>query len=166
MKRLTVTLLVVAAALACSSNRSAISVIGKESELFDLAGEWRGTYESEESDRHGTIEFSLAQDSEIAVGGVVMFSGDESGRQSRTGDERMPQRLSIRFVQLGKGWVSGRLDPYEDPDCKCLIETLFQGKLEGDTVSGSYTAYGVHESFVRHGKWRIQRTSGGASPRE
>jgi hypothetical protein len=38
------------------------------------------------------------------------------------------QELTIRFVAVEGGEVTGELDPYRDPDCDCRAYTRFRGR--------------------------------------
>jgi hypothetical protein len=147
--------LVVSLVLSCSSSKQGISLVGEKGEISDLTGMWRGTYDSDDGTRTGTIELNIAKDAKTATGSVIMRMSDNPD---------MPLRLAIRFVQIAEGWVSGRLDPYEDPDCNCLVESLFQGRLSGDSMVGTYSTRGVAEEFLRTGSWLMTRDSTDTSP--
>ncbi len=143
----------------CSSNPQPISVVGERDDINLLVGTWRGHYEADDNSRSGVIEFQLARDSDTASGSVIMYAGDDRAPTASPEGASMSHRLAIRFIQLGKGFVSGRLDPYEDPDCRCVIETLFEGRLTGDVIEGGYSSRGVYEPFTRTGKWKVTRVS-------
>ncbi len=162
-------LLAVSVVYGCSSSPPPISMVGEKGDINLLVGTWRGEYEADDGSRDGTIEFVLVRDSDTATGSVIMSVRDDARTDARdtpsADDLSLARRPVIRFVQLGKGYVSGRLDPYEDPDCRCVIETLFEGKLDGDEIVGTYTSKGVYEQFLRTGTWKVQRTSGGEEPK-
>jgi hypothetical protein len=154
--------LVAALALGCSSNKQPISVVGESQDLEALAGAWEGTYQSDNRKTRGTIEFLLDHHADTASGSVVMYA---PGVDPHHGGEDVPAaHLLIRFVQTAGGWISGRLDPYEDPECQCVVETLFRGKLEEGSMAGNYTTRGVYESFVRTGTWSAKRVSSEVPP--
>ena len=46
--------------------------------------------------------------------------------------------LTIRLVRVQGDTVTGRMEPYTDPDCQCTVETTFRGVLRGDTISGTF----------------------------
>jgi hypothetical protein len=139
---------VITLGLGCSSSDQEISLVGEKDELGELTGVWRGTYDSDDGTRTGTIELRIAKDAKTATGSVIMRISDNPD---------MPLNLAIRFVQIAEGWISGRLDPYEDPECMCLVESLFQGRLAGDSMVGTYSTRGVAEEFLRTGSWLMTR---------
>ena len=159
MKRMTLSALIAAALLACSSNPKPISMMGAPEDLTLMVGSWIGTYDADDGTRSGTIQFELDRDADTASGRVVMYFGvvDPASPPEQQGIQSL--RLAISFIQLGGGFVSGRLTPYQDPSCQCLIETLFQGKLEGDVIEGTFSSHGVSEHLLRSGKWMVHRAS-------
>lgn len=159
MKTATVAALAAATALACSSNPKPISMMGSPEDIDRMVGSWIGTYESDAGDRSGTIQFELAKDADTASGQVVMYFGKLDPSRPTDEQEVRSLRLAISFIQLGDGYVSGRLSPYLDPTCECMIETLFQGKLEGDTIEGTFSSHGVSEELRRSGTWSVNRAS-------
>ena len=79
----------------------------------------------------------------------------EPGHQaSRAG---LPEVLSIRFVAAERGEVSGALDPYFDPDCRCKALTRFRGRQRGDVIEGTYTLYAEGSPVPVHGTWTVRR---------
>jgi hypothetical protein len=151
--------LAAATVLGCSSNPKPISMMGSPEDINLMVGSWIGTYASDAGDRSGTIQFELEKDVETASGRVVMYFGEiDPSRPAEQQDVRS-LRLAISFIQLGSGYVSGRLTPYLDPTCECMIETLFQGKLEGDTIEGTFSSHGVNEDLHRVGTWSVNRAS-------
>jgi hypothetical protein len=67
-----------------------------------------------------------------------------------------PQGLTIRFVSAANGMVSGRLDPYNDPECGCQVETVFEGRIAGDTIEGRYTSR-RSGTTTQTGEWKVTR---------
>jgi hypothetical protein len=134
-----------------------------EGDVAALAGEWTGEYWSAESGRRGELVFTLQAGADTARGEVVMrpapLGRGAAGEvpDTRAGPEAMPQGLSITFVRVSRGVVSGRLDPYRDPECGCRLTTTFLGRLSGDTLSGTFTSR--HEEMQRtvEGQWRAVR---------
>jgi len=159
MKRMTLSVLIAAALLACSSNPKPISMMGSPEEISHMVGSWIGTYNADDANRSGTIQFELERDAETATGLVVMYFGVVDPATPPEQQEIQSVRLAISFIQLGDGFVSGRLSPYMDPACECMIETLFQGKLDGDTIEGTFSSHGVNQHLLRSGKWTVQRAS-------
>ena len=69
------------------------------------------------------------------------------------------QTLQISFVRVTGGAVSGRMDSFQDPDCHCPALTTFQGRLHGDTLSGTYTTRLVNQTREWSGEWWVVRRS-------
>jgi hypothetical protein len=139
-------------------------VTGAPGDVHALAGEWRGDYASDETGRSGNIIFGLAAGSDTAFGDVLMIP-DGYGEAPRDGDSALdrwrqsPDVLSIRFVQVGGGIVRGALDPYEDPECRCQVTTVFEGRLSGDTIEGTFWTRPEQGGPARQGRWRVARTA-------
>jgi len=57
------------------------------------------------------------------------------------------------------GAVSGRMDSFQDPDCHCPALTTFQGRLHGDTLSGTYKTRLVNQAREWAGEWWVVRRS-------
>jgi hypothetical protein len=155
-------ILLAAALLGCGGAQSPVPVVGREADISQLAGEWFGEYSSVESGRSGTISFTLAAGADSAVGDVVMTpqwlmrQGNAPAAPSPAA-QPTSQPLSIRFVRVTGGQVSGELAPYTDPNCGCTLHTTFVGRLSSDTLQGTYTS--VHEQTrdVQKGRWRVVR---------
>lgn len=134
-----------------------------EGDIAGLAGEWTGDYHSDESGRMGSIIFSLTAGTDTAHGEVTMVPREhqEQPRDPAQVPEvwrPRPLILSIAFIRATGGSVTGRLDPYRDPECGCMLETTFSGRLVADTLSGTYTS--LHQEMGRrvHGVWRVVRS--------
>jgi hypothetical protein len=148
--------------LGCGGTQAPVPVVGREVDVSQLTGEWYGEYSSVESGRSGSIVFKLVAGADSAAGDVVMTPQ----WTTRQGNMPMPpsatqapasQPLSIRFVRVSGGQVSGALDPYPDPSCGCTLHTTFIGRLRSDTLEGTYTS--VHEQTrdLKKGRWRVVR---------
>jgi hypothetical protein len=150
---------------ACSSAISKAPVQGTASDVSQLVGEWQGDYNGGATGRRGLIAFRLRAGADTAEGDVIMQSRGlndpaipdaaavpwESLRTDR-------QPLSIRFVFVSAGQVSGVLDPYRDPDCGCTLTTTFRGTLRGDVIEGTYHSEGESISHIpQDGQWRVKR---------
>lgn len=132
---------------ACGASSSSVPVKGKDSDVALLAGKWEGQYEGVDSGRHGTIRFDLSLGFHTAEGQVFMQAG-----------EGEPVPLQIKFVNIGEGKISGKITPYTDPSCKCMVETEFTGLLEGANMSGGFTTRGTGIP-EQTGRWSAQRTA-------
>lgn len=159
MTRLALALLL---ASGCSVRHAPVPVAGTDSAL---AGVWEGTYESQDTGRVGDIYFALDAEADAAVGEVVMVprgavvsvQRDDEGAWRWLGVDR-PQVLTIRFVRLGDGRVTGELDPYGDPDCGCTLRTTFEGEIEGDRAVGTFASEAAEDTFhSAEGTWAASR---------
>jgi hypothetical protein len=160
------TLLLLLGAACHSAPSQPVPVAGESGDVLALAGEWDGTYEADDRARSGTIDFHLRAGSDTAFGDVIMVPmgwnqpitpEDRPGAQVR---EPLPQRLlQIRFVRVSGGEVSGELERYRDPECGCLLRTVFRGRLHADTLSGGYLSYHQDGEPPTSGRWRAQRKS-------
>lgn len=132
----------------------------------DLAGVWEGTYESRDTGRTGDVFFALSAEGDSAVGEVVMVPRgtpvrvDPAGGRWRWDGIARPRVLTIRFVHLLDGEIVGELDPYQDPDCGCLLRTTFRGSVQGDRVLGTFASEAEHPAHDAEGTWRAIRRSG------
>jgi hypothetical protein len=160
--------LLVCALAACASVPAKTPVTGNAAAIDQLAGEWEGLYTSDETGRSGTIAFRLRAGSDTAEGDVVMTSREAmdaatSGvHQSRVSSSTASEVLTIRFVFVSDGEVRGVLNPYRDPDCRCILTTTFRGMLRGNVIEGSFISEGegIHHLPTK-GRWRVVRKSDG-----
>jgi hypothetical protein len=162
--RLPTSLLPLLFVCACGPLTASVPVLGTELSVSELIGEWRGEYQSEDTGRHGTIMFRLHPVVDTAQGVVFMETkphGAAPGLSQRLeppATETVP--LFIRFVVIEGGAVRGRLDPYKDPECGCTLTTTFDGRLQGEVISGTFASSG---SGIHHipasGRWSVTRVS-------
>lgn len=164
---------VIVSAAGCSLAMRPVSVSASHIQWEALAGEWRGTYEMNGYDRHGTIAFKLVAIEEQASGEVLMipertgwpYTMNRPEAEQRPGRvEPRTQLLTIRFVEASEGTLSGTMDPYWDPDRRCTAHASFTGVVEGDAVTGSVTSVCENDVRVLRGQWRARRnrTAGAA----
>lgn len=146
----------------CAGSSPPVPVVGPPADISRLAGNWYGEYSSAESGRSGSIVFTLTAGSDTASGDVVMTprmpARPASGQHPTAGAQApITQTLTIRFVRVAGGQVSGALDPYTDPACGCTLHTRFVGRLTADTLQGTYTSLHEQTRNVQHGRWRAVR---------
>jgi len=55
--------------------------------------------------------------------------------------------------------VTGVLDAYRDPQCDCPVETTFTGRVNGDTIDGTFVTRGSQTAAPQTGTWRVKRTA-------
>ena len=63
----------------------------------------------------------------------------------------------MSFVQVDNGLVRGRLAPYTDPECGCIVDTVFDGRVTGDRIEGSFTIKNTLTGTTREGRWSVKR---------
>ena len=151
----------VALLLACGGAQTPVPVVGASADISQLAGEWYGEYSSVESGRSGSIVFKLVAGTDSAMGDVFM-TPQWLGRQGDVQAQPMPQptttpALTIRFVRVAGGQVSGALAPYTDPHCDCTLHTTFVGRLQADTLEGTYSSLHEQTRETQKGRWRAVR---------
>lgn len=162
MKTLAYTTLAVLAA-ACATSQQPVRVVGTAPDVSALAGEWAGDYSSAASGRSGSISFTLRAADDSAFGDVVMVPAGM--RQPLTPWRQegapvvprpSPEVLTIRFVRVESGHVSGTLEPYADPVTGARLVTTFVGELRGNTIEGTYTTR-LASGDTQTGRWTVQR---------
>jgi len=165
MRALLALLVAVAASSICSCSMMPppIPVVGASERVAALAGTWSGDYSSEATGRYGSIQFTLAADSDTAHGEVVMQPRHPimRGPSNRDGRGVAPppasQALSVAFVHAIGDTVQGLLQPYEDPECSCTLLTKFAGRLRGDRIEGRYSTLNTTTGITTSGEWNVRR---------
>jgi len=137
--------------------------------LEENSGTWSGQYSSEETGRSGSITFELASAKDTAYGDVLMVPRTHAVPPVPSEHPALPitqannpsEPLTIRFVRMSGGSVSGTLDPYNDPDCGCRVITTFAGRFtDSTTIEGTYSTQGTgigHQPSA--GQWKVTRQS-------
>ena len=156
--------LLVLALTACGASRAPVPLVGASADVGALTGEWAGDYSSAESGRSGSISFTLRAAGDSAFGDVVMIPSALGRRlvpwrgENATGANQQPAStvLTIRFVRVEHGHVSGTLDPYADPQTGARLLTTFSGELNGNTITGTYTTR-LTSGGTQTGRWTVQR---------
>lgn len=133
---------------ACATTSSAVPVAGSDIDVALLAGHWEGTYEGLDSGRKGTLTFDLAAGYRLAEGKVVM---------NALGDPAAAKPLTIKFVDVGSGQLSGKMEPYSDPRCNCTVDTEFVGAARGKTIEGTFTTRPGGSDKIEKGRWSATR---------
>ena len=148
----------------CSTAPAPVPVVGAPADLGQLAGEWGGDYHGETSGRSGSIVFKLTAGADTAFGDVVMIPRERREQRLPVQDpsaglptSRAPEVLSIAFVRAAGGGVSGRLAPYRDPECDCLLITRFEGRLGGDVIEGTFSSTWADGGQTQTGTWKVTR---------
>jgi hypothetical protein len=160
----------IAGSLACATKPAPVTVTGEAVDKASLAGKWTGEYNSPETGRSGSIVFNLSPAGDAANGDVVMiprgygkalvpYVGNTSVGGAATQNAGSSQVLTIKLVRVSGDNVSGVLDAYRDPQCDCPVETTFTGRLNGDTIEGTFTTRGPNSPTPQTGSWRVKRTT-------
>lgn len=143
-----------------SADPAPVRVIGGPEDLAPLTGEWVGTYEGR-SGRTGSITFHLTDDPKGAHGDVVFlpqkeitYGGDPRAHEPFAG----ATVLSIEFVRVSAGEITGKIASYPDPEvAEATLETHFAGHLAGDRIDGTFVTYSDHGVAPRRGTWSVHR---------
>ena len=147
-------------AAACTAPGTPVPVVG---DVQILAGRWEGTYQSDETGRMGSIVFELKAGTDSAFGDVVMVpthaERPPAPRVTGAIEPRPapPRVITISFVRCVAGEVSGRMDPYEDPDTHERVATSFEGLLRGNTLSGTFVSVYGGSDHRTGGTWSVTR---------
>src|SRR5260370_27254219 len=150
---------------ACGASRSPVPLVGSASDVSALTGEWAGDYSSAESGRSGSISFTLRAAGDSAFGDVIMVPSTwgrplvpwrENAMGAGSNQSPASTVLTIRFVRVEHGHVSGTLDPYADPQSGARLLTTFSGELSGNTIAGVYTTR-LPSGGTQTGRWSVQR---------
>jgi hypothetical protein len=141
---------------------SAFQVQGHLHDVGRIAGTWRGEFRSE-AGRVGTIFFDLDAGSDTAYGSatfdrvVPTQACTDIARPQDIAEIRVPVVLRFGALTTSEGSIGGWFRPYRDPDLSCWMDTWFEGKLRGDTLSGSFFARRTDIDTVRMGTWWAAR---------
>lgn len=155
-------------ALACATKPTPVTVAGESAARASLAGKWVGEYNSPTTGRTGSIVFNLSPSGDAANGDVVMVprgygkalqpyittGTGGAGVQAATGS----QVLTIKLVRVSGDTVSGVMDAYRDPECDCPVETTFVGRVNDDTIEGTFSTTGRQSAGQQTGTWRVKRS--------
>jgi len=154
---------------ACSpAPQTPVPLAGTVADLAVLAGRWEGTYSSVETGRSGSIAFTLTAGRDSAFGEVVMIPRG-FGRPLQAWNNSAPAAgaasprsavLTIHFVRVTGGRVTGTLAAYADPETGVQLFTAFEGQLHGDVIEGTYTTRAARGLNSQTGQWKVTRGKG------
>jgi hypothetical protein len=165
---LAVALALLAPAVSCRviPQASPVPVQGAREAVQTLSGDWTGRYWSQETGRHGIIRFALPEQADTGYGEVeITFSPSLHLLRATADTDEIAQpkpstTIDIRVVRVENDRVQGTIAPYWDPDCDCRARTVFEGKLSGNRITGSFSTR--RESADRRtlaGKWQAERSA-------
>lgn len=150
--------------VACRSTPTPVVLHASPGDIVSLAGSWEGTYQGRESERYGTITFTIESGKDTAHGDVLMeapprhqfIAADVASGEHRF-HSRAPDVLRITWVGLHRGHVEGALEPYIAPDCQCTVTTVFSGSVtdEGDAIKGEFVTTGT--TLRQTGTWTVRK---------
>jgi hypothetical protein len=152
---------------ACSAApQTPVPLVGAASELAALAGHWEGAYSSAATGRSGSVSFTLTATGDSAFGDVVMIPRSYGRPLQAWNNAAAPAGaapahsvvLTINFVRVGKGRVTGTLAPYADPETGLQLFTAFDGRVRGDVIEGTYTTRTARGVNRQTGQWKVTRT--------
>jgi hypothetical protein len=130
-----------------------------------LEGDWEGTYSSRETGRTGSILFRLVAGTDSAYGDVLMIPSRPEAMSMPSAPQipeafpKMPRALAISFVRCEDGEVTGRLDPYLDPDTGERVYTTFEGRLRDNEFRGTFTSLYPGSGHRVTGTWFVKRVN-------
>ena len=148
----------------CNLSQNPVNLVGSKVDLESLEGEWRGDYFSKDTGRSGTIEFMLIGEKKKAFGDVLMIPRGSKEPYHPIGyrdkaeiDPKIPELLTINFVEVVGGKVRGELTPYWDPEMQRRMYTTFEGVVMGDTIQGTYESRMEQSPIYFYGQWMVTR---------
>ena len=148
----------------CHYQPTPVPMAGDRSTIVLLAGNWIGTYRGTQTDRSGSITFTIRSNADSAFGDVLMETPPGAPRITAADaptihklHARSPQLLAIKFVAIYGGDIEGALEPYNAPDCDCIVTTRFTGRVVGDSISGTFMTRGALVG-PQTGVWAVKRT--------
>jgi hypothetical protein len=147
---------------ACRYQPSPVPLQATPPEIAALAGEWSGEYSGVQSGRTGGITLQIVAGRDTAFGDVTMISN--TGHRLMPADAprdhlahaRSADVLRVTFVRVAEGRVTGALEPYTAPDCRCVVSTTFSGTIQGDVVEGTFVTRSA-SGLEQNGRWRVTR---------
>ncbi len=141
-----------------------VPLAGAPADVAALAGRWEGSYSSAATGRSGSISFTLTASNDSAFGDVIMIPRG-FGRPLQAWDHAAPAGatpprssvLTINFVRVAHGRVTGTLAPYADPETGGQLYTTFEGRLQGDAIEGTFTTRSAGGTDTQSGEWKVTR---------
>jgi Flp pilus assembly protein CpaB len=73
--------------------------------------------------------------------------------------DQLPPGYRAVVVRVEDERVEGTMAPYWDPDCDCRAQTLFEGTISGNRITGSFsTRRESSDRRILTGKWEAERS--------
>ena len=138
--------------LGCASTSSKTPAIkevsGTEFDVAQLTGTWEGNFSSTVSQRSGTITLELNQAGKREVGSILLqyqkqhpkVHAPKGHNVKKTGTYTKTKPLSVEFIAIEGGKISGNVTPYADPVfTRKTVFTTYEGIVTGNRIEGTYT---------------------------
>jgi len=113
--------------LACVSaplTKHGIDVVGTAADRRQLAGSWRGTFDTPNHTHDGTIQFDIDESGSKGDGSVLLT--DQNAR------------LRVIYVRISGADIAGAIEPYFDKVCNCTVYSTFTGRHEPPAIRGEF----------------------------
>jgi hypothetical protein len=162
--------LVAVAITACTpAPQTPVPLAGTAADVAALTGRWDGSYSSAATGRSGSISFTLTASGDSAFGDVIMIPRGfgrplQAWNRGASPAQIPPQRpavLTINFVRVAQGRVTGTLAPYADPETGGQLYTTFEGRLQRDAIQGTFTTRSAGGTDAQTGQWKVTRRAPG-----
>jgi len=147
----------VAVLAGCALGAPSVPVIGDDSDLAILEGEWSGEFESVETGRRGRIFFVFDRENDSALGHVLMLLDDAVSAPQPGRAQHAHQYIDFSFIHIAGDEVTGTLSTYQDPLCGCQLETTFRGTLRAGVIRGRFTSVHLDSGKIKEGEWWARR---------
>ena len=121
---LSVAALLTLACVAAPLTKHGIDVVGTAADRRQLAGNWRGTFETPDHTHDGTIQFDIDSSGSSGDGSVLLT--DQNAR------------LRVIYVRISGADIAGAIEPYFDKVCDCTVYSTFNGRLEPPAIRGEF----------------------------
>ena len=123
-------------------------VSGTTFDIAQLTGTWEGNFDSTVTQRSGTITLELNQEGQREVGSILLqyqkkhpkVHAPKGHNIKKTGTYTKTKPLSVEFIAIEDGKISGTVTPYLDPIFSRKIFSTYEGKLIGNRIEGTYTS--------------------------
>lgn len=147
----------------CSSH-SSFRVDASQADLTAIVGKWNGSFKNNDSQWSGTIVFSMEAGKDTAYGNVIMTPRGSTepyylaiSGERVTIQPRLDRFLTVSFVRVEGGAISGTLTPYFDPENSQVVTITFYGRIVDDAIVGTYKSSSANVFGERTGTWKVTR---------
>ena len=152
--------------LGCVSTLSTTPTIkevsGTKFDVAQLTGTWEGNFISTVTQRTGVIKLELDQEANREVGSILLqyqkqhpkIHAPKGHNVKKTGTYTKTKPLSVEFIAIEGGKISGTVTPYADPlfPGKTVFST-YEGIVTGNRIEGTYTTRIGQNGNAFTGSW-------------